>query len=445
MTARLAAPSLPMATLTPRPPPLAPPPQGGESALRSPGPRLRRGISRIGLVGPMSNYAAPPQLVEDVPYRDLDEMHAFARRWRDEHRGQWFTVPKLSGFCLLMKRAVYDAIGGLDERFGLGFFDDDDLAERARRAGFELAVAHDLFVHHFGSRTFAGNGIDAEALLDENARRFAAKWGLPRDQGPAGRAAAVVTVPALHGWRCGVTPGIGCGRAPRQTRSQSTFRSATRQRLPIADRGQTLSSDSPLPRSTGQGQPDHDRPGRGEEPSALPWIGAGALRRDRRRRYRQHRPHRRDRPVVRGEGVRLRLGRRLRRGPERGAGTRPAITPSGSMPTTWSIRPSGRSSRRCSTGLRGRASAAAYVGALRLRPEPRRQRRRDRRRSYPAVPAPRGRPLDLPRPRADPAGAAAGQGPGPLDRPDRPAHRLRRPRAAGQEARSRCQDPPARS
>ncbi len=77
-----------------------------------------------------------------------------------------------------MKRAVYDAIGGLDERFGLGFFDDDDLAERARRAGFELAVAHDLFVHHFGSRTFAGNGIDAEKLLNENAGRFAAKWGL---------------------------------------------------------------------------------------------------------------------------------------------------------------------------------------------------------------------------------------------------------------------------
>ena len=103
-------------------------------------------------------------------------------QWRDEHRGQWFTVPKLSGFCLLMKRAVYEAIGGLDERFGLGFFDDDDLAERARRAGFELAVAHDLFVHHFGSRTFAGNGVDAEKLLDENARRFAAKWGLEREQ-----------------------------------------------------------------------------------------------------------------------------------------------------------------------------------------------------------------------------------------------------------------------
>ena len=91
--------------------------------------------------------------------------------------------------------AVYEAVGGLDERFGLGFFDDDDLAERARRTGFELAVAHDLFVHHFGSRTFAGNGIDAGKLLDENARRFADKWGLERDRRVALR---WKTVEAVH-------------------------------------------------------------------------------------------------------------------------------------------------------------------------------------------------------------------------------------------------------
>ena len=115
----------------------------------------------------MSNHASPPQLVEGVPYRGLGEMQEFAARWRDEHRGQWFTAGKLSGFCLLVKRAVYETVGGLDERFGLGLFDDDDLAIRARGAGFELAVAHDLFIHHFGSRTFAGNGIDAGRLLGE--------------------------------------------------------------------------------------------------------------------------------------------------------------------------------------------------------------------------------------------------------------------------------------
>jgi len=142
------------------------------------GRRDREGI-RIGLAVPMSNYASPPQLVENVAYTKLEEMQVFARRWREEHRGQWFTTGKLSGFCLLMKRTVYEAIGGLDEQFGLGFFDDDDLAERARRAGSELAVAHDLFVHHFGSRTFQGNGIDTERLLQENSDKFAHKWGMP--------------------------------------------------------------------------------------------------------------------------------------------------------------------------------------------------------------------------------------------------------------------------
>ena len=39
-------------------------------------------------------------------------MHAFARRWRDAHRGKWFTARKLSGFCLLMKRVVYERSAG---------------------------------------------------------------------------------------------------------------------------------------------------------------------------------------------------------------------------------------------------------------------------------------------------------------------------------------------
>jgi glycosyltransferase involved in cell wall biosynthesis len=189
------APAGPIAPLIPPSagpiPPLTPPFKGGdESDERGVGCSIvveRRddavgvpspNASRIGLVGPMSNYASPPQLVERVPYANLDEMRGFAESWRETHLGQWCTVPKLSGFCLLMKRAVYQAIGGLDPRFGLGLFDDDDLAERARRAGFELALARDLFVHHFGSRTFIGQGIDTERLLDENGRRFAAKWGL---------------------------------------------------------------------------------------------------------------------------------------------------------------------------------------------------------------------------------------------------------------------------
>jgi GT2 family glycosyltransferase len=166
---------------------------------------------KVGLTGPMSNYAPPPQLVEQVSYADLEGMHRFAGHWREAHRGQWLTAPKLSGFCVLMKREVLGAVGGLDERFGLGLFDDDDLALRARHAGYSLAVAHDLFVHHFGSRTFAGAGVDAEALLAENEAKFRTKWGLAE---PAGRRVALSPwtasepAPKTHGQPSGTRPKV---------------------------------------------------------------------------------------------------------------------------------------------------------------------------------------------------------------------------------------------
>ena len=144
----------------------------------------------IGLVGPMTNHAPPPQLVPDVPYDDLAAMERFAARLRTEQRGRWFAVNKLSGFCVLMKRSVYETVGELDERFGLGCFDDDDLALRTRKAGFSIAVALDLFVHHFGGRTFVGAGIDLNALLAENQAKYVAKWG---DAAVAGQKLIVLT------------------------------------------------------------------------------------------------------------------------------------------------------------------------------------------------------------------------------------------------------------
>jgi GT2 family glycosyltransferase len=132
-----------------------------------------------GLVGPMSNYAAPPQLVETVPYRvgpkkgsrmrggagewlvETEAVHAFAKEFREQHKGKWVEAERLGGFCLLLKRAVLDRIGPLDEK-GLGLFDTDVLSIKARRAGYSLAVCRDLFVHHFGTRTFA-HGASPEA------------------------------------------------------------------------------------------------------------------------------------------------------------------------------------------------------------------------------------------------------------------------------------------
>jgi GT2 family glycosyltransferase len=122
-----------------------------------------------GLAGPMSNMAAPPQLVETVPYRtfvsagkspngslvDVAAIERFALAFRTQNQGKWVHSERLGGFCLMAKRAVLDKIGrALDEWSDLGLFDTDILSAKTRQAGYAAAVCRDLFVHHFGMRVF---------------------------------------------------------------------------------------------------------------------------------------------------------------------------------------------------------------------------------------------------------------------------------------------------
>ncbi|HZU35715.1 MAG TPA: glycosyltransferase, partial [Gemmataceae bacterium] len=130
----------------------------------------------VGLVGPMSNHAPAPQQAA-ADYLDLDGLPAFARWHRQDHSGKGMHVPRLTGFCLLVRREVLEQVGGLDESFGVGFFEDDDLCIRAAKAGFGLVLAQDVFIHHFGNRTFAGMRLDVERLLRDNFELFKAKWG----------------------------------------------------------------------------------------------------------------------------------------------------------------------------------------------------------------------------------------------------------------------------
>ncbi len=138
----------------------------------------RHDWAAVGMVGAVTNYASPPQQVEvDYDLASLDGLDDFAARRRANLGGQALEFSRLTGFCLLARREVLEEVGGFDERYGLGFFDDDDLCLRVRQAGYRLVVALDAFVHHFGSRTFAALGVDTTKQLAENFARFKDKWG----------------------------------------------------------------------------------------------------------------------------------------------------------------------------------------------------------------------------------------------------------------------------
>ncbi|MGE5544092.1 MAG: glycosyltransferase, partial [Bacillota bacterium] len=137
----------------------------------------------VGMVGPRSNYVVGPQMVNPVPYGDdLSRMHEFAAKFSAENAGTSFQVLRLVGFCVLIKRAVIEKIGGFDERFGKGNFEDDDFCIRAGMAGFKLLVCNDVFIHHYGSRTFAGAKMDYLEMMRRNWKKFKDKWDLPVDK-----------------------------------------------------------------------------------------------------------------------------------------------------------------------------------------------------------------------------------------------------------------------
>jgi len=133
-----------------------------------------------GIIGPRSNYVAGIQIVKDVSYgNDMNAMQEFARRWSLENSGKYEETIRVIGFCMLIKREVIEKIGGFDPLYESGNFEDDDFCIRAIRAGFKIKIAHDVFIHHYGSKTFASEKINYTESMLKNWERFKEKWDIP--------------------------------------------------------------------------------------------------------------------------------------------------------------------------------------------------------------------------------------------------------------------------
>jgi GT2 family glycosyltransferase/tetratricopeptide (TPR) repeat protein len=132
---------------------------------------------RIGLVGPCSNCVSGRQQVP-VAYdqESLAGLDGFARDFGRGNDQGLEDTDRLIGFCLLFRRELVDKIGFLDERFGIGCFEDDDYSLRVLLAGYRAVIARDSFVHHYGGRTFHGSGVDYVGVLRRNHQLFVEKW-----------------------------------------------------------------------------------------------------------------------------------------------------------------------------------------------------------------------------------------------------------------------------
>jgi GT2 family glycosyltransferase len=132
---------------------------------------------KLGLVGPVTNAIANEARVR-VGYRDLADMPAWAADWVRRHDGETFPISMLAFFCVALRRRVLEDVGLLDERFGVGLFEDGDYNRRARERGWEVRCARDAFVHHWQMASFRRLGRDEYLrVYEENRKRFEEKWG----------------------------------------------------------------------------------------------------------------------------------------------------------------------------------------------------------------------------------------------------------------------------
>lgn len=113
------------------------------------------------LIGPVSNSVGNEQRVPfdyDLTqnYADLKKsINAYSDLWFKTHQGQVEKSKMLGFFCVLGSVEIFSEVGELDENFGIGMFEDDDLCQRILKNNYELLIARDVFIHHWGSASFS--------------------------------------------------------------------------------------------------------------------------------------------------------------------------------------------------------------------------------------------------------------------------------------------------
>ena len=140
----------------------------------------------IGIVGPMTDHIAGVQKVPGTETLSVTALPAYAARFRSANRHRRVPVRRVIGFCMMFRRLLVERIGALDEIFRIGNFEDDDLCLRAVLAGYRNVIAGDVFIHHYGNRSFIGNRIDADAAFVTNRQVFNRKWDAD-ESSPLGR------------------------------------------------------------------------------------------------------------------------------------------------------------------------------------------------------------------------------------------------------------------
>jgi len=143
------------------------------------------GDDTIGITGPLSNYINGKQKIKDCPivfespeHVNFGRLVAYANDISRKNHNNYMFTEVVMGMCLAIKKEVFDALGGFDERFFPGNFEDSDLSMRMHKMGLKPLICMDTFVYHFGNKTFGTKENGYSLAYEKNLNSFREKWDI---------------------------------------------------------------------------------------------------------------------------------------------------------------------------------------------------------------------------------------------------------------------------
>jgi GT2 family glycosyltransferase len=122
------------------------------------------------LLGPVTNEAGNEQKIFISSTRASDILRE-GTNWSSEPNNCLFQADRLDFFCVSMLKSIYEELNGLDEGFGLGFYEDYDFSLRAREKGCEIYFSEDIFIYHKGSCSFSRrSAAETKNLMHQNKK-----------------------------------------------------------------------------------------------------------------------------------------------------------------------------------------------------------------------------------------------------------------------------------
>lgn len=131
----------------------------------------------IGIICPVTNNIGNDACIR-VDYTDLDGIQQFAYNYTEKNIGLNRNLRMVPLFCAMMRTELLRKVGGLNEDYKQGMFEDDDLNQEIKKLGFRISYAEDVFVHHFGRMSFKKIPTEEyQELFKANKAIFEKKWG----------------------------------------------------------------------------------------------------------------------------------------------------------------------------------------------------------------------------------------------------------------------------